>query len=64
MEPFVLDGFRVEREIGTGATGSVYLAIAPSGQKVALKVLVKGNSRYMKLHEDMMTESCAQCCGL
>ena len=31
MEPFVLDGFIVEKEIGTGATGSVYLATAPNG---------------------------------
>ena len=46
MEPFVLDGFRVEREIGTGATGSVYLATAPSGLKVALKVLVKDRRNF------------------
>ena len=59
MEPFVLDGFMVERELGTGATGSVYLATAPGGQKVALKVLVKdsSNPRYGKLHENMMVES-------
>ena len=61
MEPFVIDGFTVERELGTGATGSVYLATAPNGQKVALKVLVKdsSNPRYGKLHENMIIESSA-----
>ena len=50
MEPFIIDGFLVEREIGTGVTGSVYLATAQNGLKVALKILVKGKHDYTKLH--------------
>ena len=59
MEPFVLDGYTVVQELGSGVSGSVYLARAPNGQKVALKVLVKdsSNPRYAKLHENMMIES-------
>ena len=37
---FTIDGYKIHRELGKGATGSVYLAEAQDGSRVALKVLV------------------------
>ena len=55
---FVLDGFIVERDLGSDPTGSIYAGTAPNGQKVCLKVLVKDscNPHYANSHQNMMIE--------
>ena len=53
-----IDGFTTIRELGTGATGSVYLASHPNfPNNVALKVLVNdGQASYQRLHKNMKIE--------
>ena len=40
MQHFELDGYTCKRELGTGATGVVYLA-SKNGTNYAIKVLIK-----------------------
>ena len=60
MEHFELDGYTCKRELGTGATGSVYLA-EKDGTDYALKVLVKNlnDPNYERLHKNMEIEIAA-----
>ena len=55
---FIIDGITCTRELGTGATGSVYLGQDPNGTMVAVKILEKDeyNPRYAKLHANMIKE--------
>jgi len=55
--PFILDGYKVTRVLSEdGATGIVYLATAPNGTQVALKVLVSGGENYEVMHNNMKRE--------
>ena len=51
-----MDGYELIRELGTGATGSVYLA-EKNGSRAALKVLCQAECRdYGRLHKNMQIE--------
>src|SRR5262245_17047662 len=53
----VLAGFRVERLIGEGAMGAVYLAEAPDGGQVALKLLSPELARDDRFRQRFLRES-------
>lgn len=56
MQQFEIDGYVCQRELGTGATGKVYLA-EKGGQTAALKILEKKNNpNYQRLHKNMQIE--------
>jgi tRNA A-37 threonylcarbamoyl transferase component Bud32 len=53
----VLAGFRVESLLGEGAMGTVYLAEAPHGQRVALKLLSPNLARDERFRQRFLRES-------
>jgi tRNA A-37 threonylcarbamoyl transferase component Bud32 len=53
----ILAGFRIESLIGEGAMGSVYLAEASGGQRVALKVLSPELARDDRFRQRFLRES-------
>ena len=56
MQAFEIDGWVCQRELGTGATGAVYLA-QKDNQMGAVKILEKlNNPNYQRLHNNMKVE--------
>jgi predicted Ser/Thr protein kinase len=53
----VLAGFRVESLLGEGAMGTVYVAEAPNGQRVALKLLSPNLARDERFRQRFLRES-------
>ena len=53
----VVAGYRIARLIGRGATGAVYLAEDPQGQRVALKVLIPELARNERFRERFLREA-------
>lgn len=55
----MIGDYQVITELGSGATGPVYLSRTNSGQKVAQKLLKfdPQNARFNKLHQNMLQES-------
>ena len=51
----MIDNYQIIRELGEGATGSVFLA-EKNNERVALKVLNQNHKNYLKLHENMIKE--------
>ena len=52
----MIAGLRVERPLGEGATGAVYLARAPDGTAVALKLLAPELSRDERFRKRFLRE--------
>jgi tRNA A-37 threonylcarbamoyl transferase component Bud32 len=52
-----VDGFRIESLIGEGAMGAVYRADAPSGQRVAVKLLSPELARDERFRQRFLRES-------
>ena len=56
MQQFEIDGFVCVRELGSGATGKVYIG-QKEGKSYAIKILERdGNPEYQRLHENMKVE--------
>ena len=53
----VVAGYRIERLLGRGATGAVYLAEDPEGRELALKVLIPELAQDARFRERFLRES-------
>ena len=56
MEPFVIGQFTCTKELGSGATGKVYLGQHLDGTQVAVKVLNSQHPKYESLRDSLHTE--------